>query len=61
MGKMAELAAEHELHQEPCEHCEAARQLAEKYASEKSFAIGSYAEKLKEAFEAGYKAGKESR
>lgn len=57
--KMAELAAELErlVHQEPCEHCEVARELAERYASEKSFAVGSYAEKLKEAFEAGYKTG----
>lgn len=61
MGKMAELAAELELHDEPCEHCEVSRKLAEAYAKEKTYAVGSYAEKLKEAFEAGYKAGKQAK
>jgi len=62
MGRMAELAMalEHLVHREPCEHCEVSRELAEAYAKEKTYAVGSYAEKLKEAFEAGYKAGKQS-
>lgn len=63
MGKMAELAAELEQlqHNEPCEYCDEARELAEQYASSKNYAVGSYTEKLIEAFEAGYKAGKEAK
>jgi hypothetical protein len=57
MGKMAELAAELEMRAEPCGHCETARELAEQYTNGKVYAVGSYAEKLKEAFQAGYKAG----
>ena len=57
MGRMGELAAELETQAEPCAECEASRKLAEEYVRGKDFAPGSYSEKLKEAFEAGYKAG----
>jgi hypothetical protein len=61
MGKMAELAAELEQmkhHGELDELSEPARRLAERFAEKQGWAVGSYAEKLKEAFEAGYEAGK---
>lgn len=57
MGKMGELAAELEAQAEPCAECEASRKLAEAYVKDRDFAPGSYGEKLKEAFEAGYKTG----
>jgi len=57
VGKMAELAAQLEMFGEPCGDCEASRKLAEEYVASKDFAPGSYSEKLKQAFEAGYKAG----
>ena len=56
MGKMAEPAAQLEMFGEPCGDCETSRKLAEEYVASKDFAPGSYSEKLKQAFEAGYKA-----
>jgi hypothetical protein len=60
MGKMAELAAELEQMEHPSqldELSEPARRLAERFAEKQGWAVGSYAEKLKEAFKAGYEAG----
>ena len=54
---MAELAAELEMQAGPDEPYETAQVLAEQYVSGKRYAVGSYAEKLKEAFQAGYEAG----